>query len=205
MRLVIVDDHAIVRDGLRMMLADEDDIEVVGEAADGSSALEVLEGCAADVVLLDLRMEGMGGLDTIRALSQRHPTVRVVVLTMHDDTSLLRRAVEAGARGYVLKGSTRDEVIGALRAVTAGGSYVDPRLTQELVTLATDPEPGLLSDQDLEILRLLASGTPNRDISDRTGTTSAQLRARLRRIYAVLGASGRSEAVAIALRRGLIE
>jgi DNA-binding NarL/FixJ family response regulator len=205
MRVVIVDDHAIVRDGLRRLLADEEDIEVVGEAADGRAALELLDGCEADIVLLDLRMEGMGGLEAIRELTRSHPGVRVIVLTMHDDRSLLRRAVVFGARGYVLKGSGRDIVVGALRAVAADGSYIDPRLTLELVTLATDHEPGLISDDDLAVLQMLAAGTPNRVIVELLGMTPTRLRARLKQIYAVLGASGRSEAVAIALRRGLID
>jgi DNA-binding NarL/FixJ family response regulator len=205
MRLVIVDDHAIVREGLRLLLSDEDDVEVVGEAADGRAALDLLDECPADIVLLDLRMEGMGGLETIRAIAAAHPRARVVVLTMHDDRGLLRRAIQAGARGYVLKGSPRDVVVGALRAVSAGGSYIDPRLTEDLVTLAADPRPGRTSDEDLEVLRLLAAGMPNRDVAERIGTTPARLRTRLRQIYAALGASGRAEAVAIALRRGLIE
>lgn len=205
MRVVIVDDHAIVRDGLRLMLAAEDDIEVLGEAEDGQAALTLVDESETDIVLLDLRMEGMGGLDTVRALAEAHPRIRTVVLTMHDDPGLLRRAIESGARGYVLKGSGRAAVVAALRAVAAGGSYVDPRLAGDLVTMVTDPEPRVISERDLKVLQLLASGVSNRDVAQRLGLTPARLRTRLRGIYAALGASSRSEAVATALRRGLID
>jgi DNA-binding NarL/FixJ family response regulator len=205
LRVVIVDDHAIVRDGLRLMLAAEDDIEVVGEAEDGLAALTLLDELETDIVLIDLRMEGMGGLETVRALAEDHPRISAVVLTMHDDPGLLRRAVESGARGYVLKGSGRAAVVAALRSVAAGGSYVDPRLAGDLVALVADPEPRVVSDRDLEVLRLLASGVSNRDVAQRLGWTAARLRRRLQGIYAALGASSRSEAVAIALRRGLID
>jgi DNA-binding NarL/FixJ family response regulator len=204
-RVVIVDDHAIVRDGLRLMLAAEDDIDVVGEAEDGRAALTLVDESDTDIVLLDLRMEGMGGLDTLRALAEAHPRVRTVVLTMHDDPGLLRRAVESGASGYVLKGSGRAAVVAALRAVAAGGSYVDPRLAGDLVTMVADPEPRVISERDLKVLQLLASGVSNRDIAQRLGLTPDRLRTRLREIYAALGASSRSEAVATALRRGLID
>jgi DNA-binding NarL/FixJ family response regulator len=205
MKLIIVDDHAIVRDGLRLMLDSEIDIDVVGEAAGGEELLELVERLETDIVLLDMRMEGMHGLDALEILSERHPGIQVVVLTMHGDASLLGRAVELGARGYVLKGSGREVVLEALRTVASGKAFVDPQLTEDLISLTSPTQPAPLAEKDLEILRLLASGHPNREIAARAGMTSSQLRARLREVYAVLEVSSRAEAIAAALRRGLID
>lgn len=204
MRVVIVDDHAIVRDGLRLMLEHADDIDVVGEVAEGGALLDLLAEVETDIILLDMRMDGMNGLETLEMLGDSHPDILVVMLTMHDDASLLGRAIELGARGYVLKGSGRDVLVRALRTVSAGGAFVDPRLTEALVSIARLPEGTLLTDADLHILRLLATGASNRVIAEMTEMTASQLRSHLKDIYEALEASGRSEAVANALRRGLI-
>jgi DNA-binding NarL/FixJ family response regulator len=205
MRLIIVDDHEIVRDGLRLMLDGLDDIDVVGEAAEGRGLLDLLDETPADVVLLDLHMEGIDGLDTLSLLSEQHPAVRVVVLTMSGDSFPLRRAIELGARGYVLKSSGRETLVEAIRTVHGGGAFADPQLARQLLSTVSDPEPMLLSDEDVAIVRLLAAGAPNRDIAEATGMTQGRLRRRLEEMYAALGAGNRAEAVAIALRRRLID
>lgn len=205
MRLIIADDHELVRDGLRLMLDKVDGINVVGEAADGRGLLDLLEKAPADVVLLDLHMEGLGGLDTLPLLTESHPTVRVVVLTMSGDSFPLRRAIELGARGYVLKSSGRDTLVEAIRTVHDGGAFADPQLARQLLSAVSEPEAMLLSTEDVGILRLLAAGAPNRDIAQATGMTQGRLRRRLEEIFAALGARNRAEAVATALRRRLID
>ncbi len=208
MRLVIVDDHAIIREGIELMIANDESIEVVAALQDGQSLLDLLKEVDVDVVLLDLRMEGMGGLEVLERLGRMQAPPATVVLTMHDDPSYLRRAIELGARGFVLKRSGRAELLKAINAVASGGAHVDPYLGQALVDLAR-PEPverpTELDDDGMRLLRLLASGADNRTISETTGWSESMLRTRIRTLYERLGASGRAEAVATGLRLHLID
>ena len=206
MRVVIADDHAIIRDGIRLMLSGEPSIEVVAEATSGAELLEILESASADIVVLDLQMEGMGGLEVLERLGGVEGAPAVVVLTMHDDEGYLRRAVELGARGYVLKRSGRAELVAALKVVEAGGAHVDPHLTEMLVSLATDDstDPGLDEDS-MRLLRLLAAGLNNRQIMAETGWSEGITKSRTRALYRALGVSRRADAVATALRRRLVE
>ncbi len=208
MRLVIVDDHAIVREGIELMIANDESIEVVAALQDGQSLLDLLKEVDVDVVLLDLRMEGMGGLEVLERLGRMQVSPATVVLTMHDDPSYLRRAIELGARGFVLKRSGRAELLKAIKAVASGGAHVDPYLGQALVDLAR-PEPvdrpTELDDDGMRLLRLLASGADNRTISETTGWSESMLRTRIRTLYERLGVSGRAEAVATGLRLNLID
>jgi DNA-binding NarL/FixJ family response regulator len=207
MRIVIVDDHAIVRDGIRLMLEGDERFEIVGEANDGLELLDMMSVCTADVVVLDLRMEGMGGLQVLERLAGLDDAPAVVVLTMHDDPDHRRRAIELGARGYVLKRSGRDELVTALLVVAEGGAHVDPSLSKALIGLATspvDPASGL-DDDGITLLRMLSEGLHNRSIQDVTGWSSSQVRTRLRSLYDALGVSGRTEAVAAGLRMRLVD
>ena len=208
MRVVIVDDHAMVREGIQLMLASDESIEVVGEASDGLALLELLKETDVDVVLLDLRMEGMGGLEVLEHLDQMEAPPATIVLTMHDDPSYLRRAIELGACGFVLKRSGRAELVKALVAVASGGAYVDPHLAHALVDLATsesDIGQTDLDEDSIRLLRLLASGVGNRMISETTGWSESNLRTRIRSLYASLGVNRRAEAVAAAMRLRLID
>lgn len=206
MRVVIADDHAIVREGIRMMLNREDAIEVIGEAADGSELLTMLEDADPDIVLLDIRMDGVGGLEVLERIGDEPEGPAIIVLTMHDDPTYLHRAVELGARGYLLKQAGRSELLRALRVVTEGGAYIDPQLAGDLVGLAAGEQTGWRPDgDDGTILAMLGAGAGNREVAESLGWTDSQLKTRLRAIYEQLGAESRLEAVATALRRGLID
>ncbi len=208
MRVAIVDDHAIVREGIHLMLASDQSIEVVAEASDGVELLDLLQKIDIDVVLLDLRMEGMGGLEVLERLERMEAAPATVVLTMHDDPGYLRRAIELGARGFVLKRSGRAELVRALRIVASGGAHVDPYLAHVLVDLATSGSDvsQLELDQDsIRLLRLLAAGEDNRTIGQITGWSESRLRTRIRSLYERLGVTRRTEAVAAALRLHLID
>ncbi len=208
MRVVIVDDHAIVREGIHLMLAGDQSIEVVAEASDGVELLDLLKKIEVDVVLLDLRMEGMGGLEVLEHLERMEAAPATVVLTMHDDPGYLRRAIELGARGFVLKRSGRAELVEALRIVASGGAHVDPYLAHALVDLAKSKSNVSQLDLDEDstrLLRLLAAGEDNRTIQEITGWSESRLRTRIRDIYERLGVTRRAEAVAAALRLHLID
>jgi len=208
MRVVIVDDHAIVREGIQLMLAGDESIETVGEASDGAALLDLLKETNVDVVLLDLRMEGMGGLEVLEHLDRMEAPPATIVLTMHDDPSYLRRAIELGASGFVLKRSGRAELVKALNTVASGGAYVDPHLAHSLVDLATsESDVGQmdLDEDSIQLLRLLASGIGNRAIRGATGWSESNLRTRIRSLYAILGVNRRAEAVAAAMRLRLID
>lgn len=209
MRVVLADDHRVVRDGLRWMLAGEPGLEVVGEAAHGGELLELLEELPVDLVLLDLRMPEVGGLEALEELRTRFPGARVVVLSMHDEPGYVRRAIELGASGYLLKSVDRQELLRALQAVGEGHAYVQGELTDLLLDeLAGRPASGpvpSLSPRELEVLRLVAEGCDNRQIGHRLGISEATVKTHLKAVFGHLGVAGRAEAVAVGLRLGLIE
>jgi len=208
MRVAVVDDHAIVREGIQLMFANDDSIETVAEASDGAALLDLLKEIDVDVVILDLRMEGMGGLEVLEHLDRMEAPPATIVLTMHDDPSYLRRAIELGASGFVLKRSGRVELVKALNAAASGGAYVDPHLAHALVDLAvsdSDVDQMALDEESIRLLRLLASGLGNRAIGETTGWSESTLRTRIRSLYASLGVNRRAEAVAAAMRLRLID
>jgi len=207
-RVIIADDHRIVRDGLRMILSHDPEIEIVEEVEDGEHLLAVLEEVKADVVLLDIRMPGLSGLETLEILRERQHSIRVVILTMYDDPVYVRRAVELGADGYLLKSVDREELKRALRAVDSGQSYIQGELTGPLIASIAEPRSaGPIGDVDAEgklMLELLAEGLDNQQLAERLDLSEPSVKAKLRRIYRTLGVKRRSEAVAVALRLGLI-
>ncbi len=205
MRVIIADDHRIVREGLRMILSHDPEIEIIDEVEDGADLLAALEEVEVDVVLLDIRMPGLTGLETLKSLRDRHQPVRVVILTMYDDPAYLRRAVELGADGYLLKSVDREELKRALRAVASGQGYIQGELAGPLV--ATMQATGAIDGVDAgdkRLLELLAEGLDNKELADRLGLSEPAVKARLRRLYRTLGVKRRSEAVAVALRLRLI-
>ncbi len=208
MRVIIADDHRIVREGIAMLLAPEVDVELVGEASSGEELLELLETPEVDVVLLDVRMPGKGGLEVLEELQNRDDAPSVVVLSMHDDPSYVKRAIELGASGYLLKSVGKEELLRALGVVVTGGSYIQGEITAPLIARMVDPTSGgsvaELSLRDIEMLRMLAGGLDNRSVARRLGVSEASAKARLRAIYSRLGVKRRSEAVAVALRLGII-
>ena len=207
MRVVLTDDHKVVRDGLRWMLSDEDDVEIVGEAESGEQLIALLAATPVDVVLLDVRMPGMGGLDALAVISEETPDVRVIVLSMHDEPAYVRRAVELGAAGYLLKNADRAEILAALRTVHAGRAYVQSELTGTLLSTIAgrDPVPAALSPRELEVLSLVSKGLENKQIATALGISQATVKTHLKGVFARLGVASRAEAAATGLRLGLIE
>lgn len=202
-RVVLVDDHGVVREGLQSILARCDDIEVVGTAGSGAEALALLGSLAADLVLLDLSLPDMHGLEVLARLRRREIPPRVLILTVTDDDDIVLEAVRAGAEGYVLKTATRDELVAAIRNVAAGGRSFDPAVVDALVRDERRPQaPGPLTEREVEVLRLVAEGHTNKEIAARLFVTSDTVNGHLDNVYRKLGVSDRAHAVAVALRGG---
>lgn len=206
MRVVITDDHRIVRDGLRWMLDDADSIDVVGEAGSGRELLGILAESSVDVALVDVRMPEMGGLEALEQVRRDFPQVRVIMLSMHDEPAYVRRAVELGASGYLLKNTGRAELIRALETVADGGVYLQGDVVAPLVAAVDSPASALrLSPREREVLQLVAHGYENKQIATELDISDATVKTYLRGIFERFGVSGRAEAVAVGLREGLIE
>lgn len=208
MRVLVVDDHQMIRDGIKWMLVTEPTVEVVGEAAEGSEAIAVAAKTLPDVVLLDVRMQGVPGLETLVSIKERWPDMAVLMLTMYDDPNLVAAAIGQGASGYLLKSAGRDEMIEAIHRVGDGGSYLQGILTKPLVDQLRDDGQQKttlqLSPQDCRILELISSGSANREIAAELQISEPLVKAALQRIFKALHATGRSEAVGVAFRMGFI-
>jgi Response regulator containing a CheY-like receiver domain and an HTH DNA-binding domain len=204
-RIVIVDDHAVVREGLERILAKCADLEVVGKASSGEEALNLAAALEPDLVLLDLSLPDMHGLEVLSALRDFDNPPRVVVLTVHDDDDIVLGAVRGGAQGYVLKTATRDELLAAVRKVAAGGQSFDEVVVRAL--LRGDQREvlcSLLTARELEILRLVATGQTNKEIAAQLFISSDTVKGHLETTYRKLGVSDRAHAVAVAIRNGLV-
>ena len=202
-RLLVVDDHLMVREGLRSMLSGEE-IEIVGEASTGGEAVRVAADLSPEVVLLDLELPDMDGLTVLRQIKEITPALPVLVVTMHDDPALVRRAVRAGAAGYVLKGIGRAELLASVRAVRNGESVLDPGLLRAVVdgNAAARTAPPL-SRVELDLLRLVADGLTNREIGQRLRWSPATVKKYVQRILEKLDVSDRTQAAVEGVRRGL--
>jgi len=207
--VLVVDDHPMVRAGLRSMLSDGD-VEVAGEAGTGTEALARAETLAPGLVLLDMELPDMGGLEVLASLKARAPRVAVLVVSMHDDPALVRRAIEGGAAGYVLKGINRRELLAAVRAVRDGESVVDPAVLRSLAasTPRDTPAPAAsgepLTRVELETLALVAAGLTNRQIAERLRWSVGKAKKYVQRILDKLEVSDRTQAAVVAVRRGLL-
>jgi DNA-binding NarL/FixJ family response regulator len=207
LRLVIVDDHPVVRDGLRGMLGTQPDFEVVGEAAGGAEALTVVEATRPDVVLTDLRMPEPSGGTLIRLLLERVPQTRILVLTTHDTDSDVLPAVQAGAIGYLLKDAPREELFRAVRAAARGETVLSPSVAALLLARVRPQRPvrtATLSAREREVLALIAQGRTNRETAAALFITEATVKTHLLHIYAKLEVPDRAAAVSAAHRRGLL-
>jgi len=203
-RLLIVDDHPVVRDGLRGMFAGDPDFEVLADASDGAEALARAEALRPDVILMDLRMPGVDGVTAIRRLSERNIPSRVLVLTTYDSDSDVVPAIEAGATGYLLKDSPREELFRAVRAAYRGESVLAPSVATRLMSQLRSPVHEALSERELEVLSLIAQGLNNREAAGRLFISEATVKTHLIHIYAKLGVNDRAAAVATAYERGLL-
>ena len=207
MRIVITDDHRVVREGIRYMLSDVPGVEVVGEAESGDELLGIVATEPVDVVLLDVRMPGMSGLEALERLREAAPQVRVLMLSMHDQPGYVRRSLELGAAGYVLKSAGRDELLSALQVAAEGGTYLPGELMEPLVAGFTGRggPTGKLSPRERQVLQLVADGYENKQIAAELGLSEATVKTYLRGVFERLEVSSRAEAVAVGLRLGVIE
>ncbi len=223
-RLLIADDHALLRTGMRAMLEAEPDLEVVGEAANGREAVDLCRELLPNLVLMDLSMPEMGGIEATRAIKADLPRIGVLVLTAHADQEMLLEAVRAGAAGYVLKGVGPDELVGVVRATLGGESPVDQELVMRLVRRLAEeadppsqpppepsadmpggPLPGSLTPREIEVLRHLAEGETNRTIAEELRLSLSTVKRHLERIISKLEVSDRTQAAVKAVELGLID
>lgn len=219
MRLAIVDDHELAREGLQDMLSDEPDIEVVGEAANGREAVMLCSRLVPDIVLMDVRMPDMDGLMATREIKRRHSKISILMVTMHENPDYLLEALRAGAAGYVLKDAPQHEIISAVRQVRNGDSPLDPQLAARLLkrlatTMGTEPRSNpralrdsveTLSPRELEVLQRLRLGETNRQIASELSISTGTVKRHVEHIITKLEVSDRTQAVVRALELGVIE
>ena len=211
-RVLIADDHAIVRDGLRAILSAQADMDVVGEAAHAEEALEKSKELSPDVVVMDLSMPRMGGLEAIRRLRLQAPDTRIVALTMHEDDEYFFQALHAGASGYFIKGGSAAELVSALRLVSQGGVFIYPSMAKKLLGDYLRRATGgaekdgydTLTEREKEVLRLVAEGRSNQEIADLLLLSAATVQTHRAHIMAKLGLHSRADLVKYAIRRGII-
>ncbi len=205
LRLLLADDHPIVRDGISAIVESQSDMEVVGEAEDGEEAVELAERFKPDVVLMDLRMPRMTGVEAIRQIKSRLPRTQILILTTYDNDESILEGLQAGAQGYLLKDSSRQDLLGAIRATARGQSLLPPSVAGRLISRLQSGATALeLSPRELEVLRLMADGKRNREIGEALFLSEKTIKAHVSSILRKLNAEDRTEAVTIGLRRGLI-
>ena len=204
-RILIVDDHPVVREGLMAVLEGIPDIRVVGTAQSAEEALAAIKTVRPDIVLLDLELPGMSGIDEIPRLIAGGDHVRVIVLTAYDTEERVLGAIRAGAGGYLLKGAAAAEIVHAIRAVREGGSYLTPRVaTQVMAQVVSRGRSGVLSEREREVLRLIAQGQSNKQIGRQLSITERTVKFHVTSIFNKLGTDNRAQAIAVAARRGLL-
>src|SRR3990172_7275775 len=208
-RVLIADDHLIVREGLRLILETGEGFDLVGEAADGAEAVRLANELKPDVVLMDLRMPGVDGLTAIERLRVEQPQVAVVILTTYNEDDLMMRGLRAGARGYLLKDTDRATLLDTIRAAPGGETLLKPEIMPRLLARAETASPGVnnplaLTDREREVLAGVARGERSKEIAARLGISERTVKAHLASIYNKLGVDSRAAATAIATQRGLI-
>ncbi len=214
-RLVVVDDHLVVREGLRFMLEEADEgFVLVGDASDGTSALDVIGKAQPDVVLMDLRMPGMDGLEAIQRMRAAWPQIAVLILTTYNEDELMIRSLQVGACGYLLKDTDRATLFRAIRAAAGGEMVVQPEVMARILShaahgVSASPANNTrretdLTERELEVLEGLVQGERNKEIAMRLGVTERTVRAHLSTIYMKLDVDSRAQAVGVAITRGLI-
>lgn len=209
-KTLIVDDHKVVRDGLKAVFEQGTDIEVVAEAGTAEEAIELLDKIETDVILMDISLPGMNGIKATQVIREEYPEVKIMILTMFDQEGYVYEAVKAGATGYMLKSASTDEIVDAIFTVNEGKAVIHPdataKLLKEFVTLSESQtrEYGL-SDREMEILQLLADGKSNKDIGKELWISEQTVKTHVSHIFEKMGTKDRTETVAQALRTGLVE
>lgn len=209
-KIVIADDHLIIRQGLRLILETEPDFDLVGEAGDGAEALEVCAQTHPQIILMDLRMPGMDGLTAIEKLRKEQPEVAVVILTTFNEDDLMLRGLQAGARGYLLKDTTREALFNAIRAAVRGETLLAPETMIRLLNQVDKParssnEDVSLTDREQQVLKAVAQGERSKEVAFKLGITERTVKAHLASIYSKLGVDSRAAAIAIAAQKGWLD
>ena len=201
-RIALVDDHPILRQGIAALISDQPDLQLVGQASNGLEAIEQFRLHRPDVMLMDLQMPGMNGIDAMSAIRGEFPDARFVVLTTYTGDVQIVRALKAGARAYLLKSLLHRELLETIRSVHAGNKRIPPEIAAELADHAADDQ---LTAREIEVLRLIASGNANKIVADHLSITEETVKAHVKNILSKLDANDRTHAVTIALKRGIIE
>lgn len=203
-RLVVIDDHPVVRHGLVSMLSYESDMQVVGEAGDGAEAVRVILEQQPDVVLLDLRLPQLSGIEVMKQVRAKQTDTRFLVLTTYDADEYIVPALSAGAQGYLLKDTTPEELTRAIRALAAGGSPLEPAVAAKLLTSMKESDDDELSAREMDVLKLLVAGASNKMIAAQLNLSENTVKSHLSHIFSKLQVQSRAEAVAVALQRGIV-
>jgi two-component system response regulator NreC len=209
-KVLLVEDHIVVRQGIKALLSDEPDLEIVGEADNGREALSLVSELRPDVVLMDISMPGLNGIEATRQIRQRYADVKVVVLSMHASEEYVFQMLRAGASGYVLKQSDSSEVLTAIRAATSGGSFLSPPISRTVIddyvhraeARGRADDMDLLTSREREVLQLLAEGLPNREIAEQLNISVKTVETHRSNMMNKLGVSSKTELVKYALRKG---
>lgn len=200
-RILVADDHPLMRDGISFVISTQSDMELAGSASDGSDAIEQYRRVRPDVLLLDYQMPRMNGVDTTIALRQEFPNARIVMLTTYRGDAQALRAIRAGALGYLLKSTLHTELVNAIRAVHDGRRYLTSEVAMDLAAHVSDE---FLSDRELHVLKLVAAGTSNKRVAAELGISEDTVKTHMRKILGKLGANDRTHAVSLALQRGIL-
>lgn len=203
-RILIVDDHPIVREGLVAVLEDQADFEVVGATGSAAEALELVQRLEPNVILLDLELPGMDGLEAMPRLIAAAPDARIIVFTAYDTDERVIGAIKAGAKGYLLKGAAAGEIASAIREVHTGGSHLSARVAAKVVAAVNAPRARLLTGREREVLRLVADGRSTKQIASSLSISERTVKFHIASLMNKLGADNRAQAVAVATRRGLL-
>jgi DNA-binding NarL/FixJ family response regulator len=201
-RVLAVDDHPLLREGVAALIGNQTDMELIAEASNGREALEQFRRHRPDITLMDLQMPEMSGIDAMSAIRGEFPDARIIVLTTHAGDALVSRALKAGARAYLLKGLLRKELLDTIRAVHLGQKRVSPEVAVEIAEHASDDA---LTPREIDVLRLIAKGSANKIIAAELSLTEETVKSHIRNILSKLGANDRTHAVAIGLQRGIIQ
>ena len=211
-RVMITDDHLIVREGLRLILETAENIEMVGEAVDGAECLQRVPELKPDVILMDLQMPRMDGITTIGHLRTDHPHIAIVILTTYNEDDLMIRGLQAGARGYLLKDSSRENLLDTIHAAARGETLLKPEILArvlapqpKLIPVSTSQAGSALTERELEVLLAASRGERNKEIAYKLGITERTVKAHLQSIYQKFGVDSRAAAVAVAAQKGLLD